>query len=84
MVNTPGGLAPVPPIGPLWTSADIGEYLCLGKTATHALIASPDFPAPVVGGRRYRRYLPEQVIAWTQHRAAMNDSDRRAPRARVS
>jgi len=84
MVNTFGGLAPVPPIGPLWTSADIGEYLRLGKTATHALIASPDFPAPVVGGRRYRRYLPEQVIAWAQHRAAMNESNRRAPRARVS
>lgn len=70
--------------GRLWTSVDIGRYLRLGRTATHAVIASPDFPAPVVGGRRYRRYLPEQVIAWAQHRAAMNDSNRRAPRARVT
>ena len=68
----------------LWTSVDIARYLRLGKTAAHTVIASPDFPAPVVGGRRYRRYLPEQVIAWAQHRAAMNDSNRRAPRARVS
>lgn len=70
--------------GRLWTSVDIGRYLRLGRTATHAVIASPDFPAPVVGGRRYRRYLPEHVIAWAQHRAAMNDSSRRAPRARVT
>lgn len=82
MVNHIG--AAMPYVGPLWTSTDIGEYLRLGKTATHALIASSDFPAPVVGGRRYRRYLPEQVIAWAQHRAAMNESNRRAPRARVS
>lgn len=70
--------------GMLWTSVDIARYLRLGKTAAHAVIASEDFPAPVVGGRRYRRYLPEQVIAWAQYRAAMNDSNRRAPGARVT
>jgi hypothetical protein len=85
----PSAAAHAPAAGPppgalLWTSVDIARYLRLGKTATHAVIASPDFPAPVVGGRRYRRYLPEQVIAWAQHRAAMNDSNRRAPRARVT
>lgn len=76
---------PVAPLGVLlWTSGDIARYLQLGKTATHAVIASEDFPAPVVGGRRYRRYLPEQVVAWAEHRAATNDSYRRAPRARMS
>lgn len=62
-------------VGLLWTSVDIAHYLRLGRTATHAVIAASDFPAPVVGGRRYRRYLPEHVIAWAEHRAATNDSE---------
>lgn len=70
--------------GPLWTSIDIARYLRLGKSAAHDVIASHDFPAPVVGGSRYRRYLPEHVIAWAQRRAAMNDSDRRQPRPRAT
>lgn len=70
--------------GPLWTSVDIARYLRLGKSAAHDVIASHDFPAPVVGGPRYRRYLPEHVVAWAQRRAAMNDTDRRRPRPRTT
>lgn len=70
--------------GPLWTSVDIARYLRLGKSAAHAVIASHDFPAHVVGGARYRRYLPEHVIAWAQRCAAMNDTDRRRPRPRAT
>jgi len=70
--------------GPLWTSIDIARYLRLGKSAAHDVIASRDFPAPVIGGARYRRYLPEHVVAWSQRRAAMNDSDRRQPRPRAT
>lgn len=70
--------------GPLWTSVDIARYLRLGKSAAHDVIASHDFPAPVLGGARYRRYLPEHVVAWAQRRAAMNDTDRRRPRPRAT
>lgn len=76
--------ATAPQVGPLWTSVDIARYLRLGKSAAHDVIASHDFPAPVVGGSRYRRYLPEHVIAWAQRRAAMNESDRRQPRPRAT
>ena len=73
-----------PQVGPLWTSVDIARYLRLGKSAAHDVIASHDFPAPVLGGARYRRYLPEHVVAWAQRRAAMNDTDRRRPRPRTT
>ncbi|MDO8733241.1 MAG: hypothetical protein Q7L55_11850 [Actinomycetota bacterium] len=63
----------------LWDRSDIAAFLKLGKSATNEVMAAADFPAPVVGIRRYRRYVPDLVVAWALDRAR----GRMAERSRV-
>ena len=68
----------------LWDNADIQRFLHLGKSATNEVMASHDFPAPVVGNRRYRRYMSDDIVQWAINRAALNTADRRSPRVPVT
>ena len=63
--------------GYLWTHDDIAAFLNLGKSATNQVMAAADFPAPVVGDRRYRRYIPDDVVAWALTRAEAGVAERR-------
>jgi len=47
----------------LWDNSDIQTFLRLGKSATKEIMAEPDFPAPAIGDRRYRRYFADDIIA---------------------
>ncbi|MDI1288695.1 MAG: hypothetical protein PSX37_01930, partial [bacterium] len=61
----------------LWSHDDIAAFLDLGKSATNEVMASADFPAPIAGDRRYRRYIPDDVIAWALDRADAQAIERR-------
>lgn len=65
----------------LWDGEDVAAFLGLGKSAANLVMAAPDFPAPAVGNRRYRRYVPEEILAWARERAARRAAERRGPRA---
>lgn len=64
----------------LWDHSDIAAFLKLGKSATNELMAAADFPAPVIGNRRYRRYIPDQVVEWALDRARVRLAERRRVR----
>ncbi len=61
----------------MWSHRDIAKFLDLGKSATNQVISSADFPAPVVGDQRYRRYIPDDVVAWALERADAQATERR-------
>jgi hypothetical protein len=61
----------------MWSHRDIAASLDLGKSATNQVMASAGFPAPVVGDQRYRRYIPDDVIAWALDRADAQATERR-------
>lgn len=63
--------------GRLWSHRDIAAFLTLGKSATNEVMAAADFPAPVVGNQRYRRYIPDDVIAWAIARSDAEAAERR-------
>lgn len=63
----------------LWDPSDVAAFLGLGKSATNEVMAAADFPAPVLGNRRYRRYVPDHVVEWALNRARV----RAAGRSRV-
>lgn len=53
----------------LWDYTDIQHFLRLGKSAANERMARPDFPAPAVGQKRYRRYFPDDIIEWARQQA---------------
>lgn len=59
----------IPEESRLWTSADIAQYLSMGKrTVAEKLVFTPGFPAPVDIGSR--RWYMRDVIEWARKRKA--------------
>jgi predicted DNA-binding transcriptional regulator AlpA len=46
----------------LWGISDMVNFLGVPKSSVFALVNTPGFPTPVIGRKRYRRWLPSEVM----------------------
>ena len=58
-------LCPGPPTNRLWTVDDVAAYLGI-RGIDELIRRNPDFPEPLNLSVRGRRWLPSQIIGWTE------------------
>ena len=46
----------------VWGIKQIGKYLDRNDSSIYELVKEPDFPRPIFGKKRYRRWLSREVI----------------------
>jgi predicted DNA-binding transcriptional regulator AlpA len=57
----------------LWGIEEMVKFLGMKESGVYGLVNSPGFPTPVAGKKRYRRWLPAEVMNFmTQNRPSKN------------
>ena len=46
----------------VWGIEQIAKYLDREKSSIYGLVKEPNFPKPIIGEKRYRRWLSREVI----------------------
>lgn len=60
---------PLPQKITLWRIANIADYFGMSRaTIEQKIISSPDFPRPFTTNKTQPRWIPEEVIKWSQRK----------------
>jgi predicted DNA-binding transcriptional regulator AlpA len=60
----------------LWGIDELVKFLGMTKSGVYGLVNSPGFPTPFAGKKRYRRWLPDEVMNFmAQNRPSKNVSE---------
>ena len=62
----------------VWGLKQIAEYLDRKESSIYGLVKEPDFPKPIFGQKRYRRWLSREVVEYLFNNRQSTTSDSEA------